>query len=295
MDGSTATQFSLKIPQREDTQMEATPRGPNRTGTALNPKDLDLMLDAVQDLSPPGPVNTLRMDVERQRYIAEAESVGSVPPPQSAPPKSGAKRAGTRAKSPAADASMTILFDKLGERIAFERTGTRLYSALITKYLALTNAGEPELPLVEEILDSDDGDTVNAEASTGESALQTLTRIRAEELGHFRMLCDLVLEMGGDPTAQTPCADVTATASMGLLQVLTDPRTTLAQCLDTILTAELTDNAGWDLLSELAEAAGQKQLLQPFAEALATEQEHLAIVQSWLKTLMTQGAGSGAV
>jgi NAD(P)-dependent dehydrogenase (short-subunit alcohol dehydrogenase family) len=39
---------------------------------------------------------------------------------------------------------------------------------------------------------------------------------------------------------------VTATASAGLMQVLTDPRTTLAQCLNTILTAELTDNAAVD-------------------------------------------------
>jgi rubrerythrin len=265
--------------------MEATPLGPNRTGTARNPQELDLMLDAVQDLSPPGPINTVRMDVERQHYISEADSIGSVPPPQTAPPKSAGKRSAARTKGAVSDASMTLLFDKLGERIAFERTGTRLYSALITKYLALTNAGEPALPPIEEMLDTDDADV---EESAGESALQTLTRIRAEELGHFRMLCDLVIDMGGDPTAQTPCADVTAAASMGLLQVLTDPRTTLAQCLNTILTAELTDNAGWDLLSELAEAAGQKQLQQPFAEALATEQEHLAIVQGWLKGLMTQ-------
>jgi hypothetical protein len=249
------------------------------------------MLNAVQDLSPPGPINTVRMDVERQHYIAEAESIGSVPPPKTSAPKAAGKRTGARAKSAADEASMTLLFDKLGERIAFERTGTRLYSALITKYLALTNAGEPALPTVEEL----DAEDVHTEQWAGESALQTLTRIRAEELNHFRMLCDLVVELGGDPTAQTPCADVTAAASMGLLQVLTDPRTTLAQCLNTILTAELTDNAGWDLLSEVAENAGQKQLLQPFAEALAAEQEHLAIVQSWLKTLMTPDADTRAV
>jgi hypothetical protein len=31
---------------------------------------------------------------------------------------------------------------------------------------------------------------------------------------------------------------------MGIIQVLTDPRTSMAQCLQAILTAELTDNAG---------------------------------------------------
>jgi rubrerythrin len=266
--------------------MEAIPQGPNRTGTALNPKELDLMLDAVQDLSPPGPINTMRMDVERQHYITEAETVGSVPPT-----KSAAKRSAPRAKGAADEPSMTVLLDKLGERLAFERTGTRLYSALITKYLALTNAGEPGLPAMEaEMPEAGAGEVGNGEAAagSGDQALQTLTRIRAQELAHFRMLCDLVTELGGDPTAQTPSADVAGAASLGFMQVLTDPRTTLAQCLSTILSVELTDNASWELLSELAEAAGQKQLAQPLAEALATEQEHLETIQSWLKSLMMQ-------
>lgn len=45
------------------------------------------------------------------------------------------------------------------------------------------------------------------------------------------MLSEAIVDMGGDPTAQTPCADVSAVAAMGLIQVLTDPRTTLAQGL----------------------------------------------------------------
>ena len=31
---------------------------------------------------------------------------------------------------------------------------------------------------------------------------------------------------------------------MGIMPVLTDPRSSMAQCLQAILTAELTDNAG---------------------------------------------------
>jgi hypothetical protein len=106
------------------------------------------------------------------------------------------------------------------------------------------------------------------------------------------MLCDIVTELGGDPTAQTPAADVIGAASMGFMQVLTDPRTTLAQCLEIVLSIELTDNASWEMLAQLAELAGQKQLVQPFTEALATEQEHLTIVQSWLQSLMKQATGT---
>jgi hypothetical protein len=256
--------------------MEATATGPNRTGAAINPKGIESMLDAVRDLSPLTPISTLQMDVERQRYISEADSVGSIPPP-----KSALKNAGARLKGAAASTIMSVLLDKLGERIAFERTGTRLYSALITKYLALTNSGEPPLP--------------SATSAGEEPALDTLTRIRDDELGHFRMLTECVANLGGDPTAQTPCADVTATASMGLLQVVSDPRTTLAQCLNAVLTAELTDNAGWELLGELAELAGQTQLVEPFTAALAAEQEHLAIVQEWLRSLVTEASGTAAV
>src|SRR3954470_19546767 len=100
--------------------MEGTAPGPNRTGGAINPKGVASMLEAVSELSPREPVSTLLMDIERQWYITEAEAVGSIPPPNSS-------RGGTRRKnkSTAASASGGILLDKLGERIAFERTGTR--------------------------------------------------------------------------------------------------------------------------------------------------------------------------
>jgi ferritin-like protein len=252
--------------------MEATVPGQNRTGAAINPKDIGLMLDAVRELSPQKPISTLRMDVERQTYIAEAEAVGSIPPLDGIPKS---KRSGTEAGA----ASLGVLLDKLGERIAFERTGTRLYGALITKHLAVMNAGEDPL----------------SSAIDGETASDTLQRIRAEELEHFRLLCDLVASLGGDPTAQTPCADVTAAASMGLMQVITDPRTTLAQCMNTILTAELTDNAGWELLIELAEAAGYDEMTEQFTQALQAEQQHLTVIRGWLQELLMNEPGTPAV
>jgi rubrerythrin len=270
--------------------MEATSTGPNRTGAAVNPNGIESMLEAVQDLSPPMPVSTLDMDVERQRYITEADAIGSIPPPNSL-----LKSTVARVKGATGNTSMSILLDKLGERIAFERTGTRLYGALITKYLALTNAGEQQLPPADTFIGPNaDGDG-SVTLVQGETALDTLTRIRAEELGHFRMLCECMEKLGGDPTAQTPCADVTAAASAGLVQVVTDPRTTLAQSLNAILTAELTDNAGWELLSELAEGADQKPLVERFAGALAAEQEHLIIVRGWLRSLLSEASGTPAV
>ena len=86
-----------------------------------------------------------------------------------------------------------------------------------------------------------------------------------------------------------------AAASIGLMQTITDPRTTFAQCLTTILTAELTDNAGWELLSELAGAAGAGDMAEEFLTALKTEAGHLAIIRSWLESLVLNAAGSPAV
>src|SRR6201999_4230543 len=105
--------------------MESTATGPNRTGAAVNPAGLSSMLDAVNELSPPIPLSTLQMDVERQWYVKEADSVGSISPPHSAPKRSK----GTSVKGSLGNESMSLLLDKIGERIAFERTGTRLYDA----------------------------------------------------------------------------------------------------------------------------------------------------------------------
>ncbi|HVE54451.1 MAG TPA: ferritin-like domain-containing protein, partial [Ramlibacter sp.] len=216
------------------------------------------------------------------------ETVGSIPPPAS---MKGVLKAGMAKMKGGAP---SIFMDKIGERIAFERGGTRLYDALITKYQAVESLGEEVLVSADQLV-APDGSIGSVGSVTGESPMQTLLRIRNEELAHFKMLGLAMEKMGGDPTAQTPCADVTATQTMGIMQVVTDPRTTLAQCLNAMLTAELTDNAGWELLIQLAEEAGETDLSGQFLGALAQEQEHLAIVKGWLTMLVTKGAGSPAV
>jgi rubrerythrin len=221
-------------------------------------------------------------------YINDADAVGSIPPPAS---MKGMLKAGMAAMKGSAP---SLFMDKIGERIAFERAGTRLYEALITKYQAVHGMGQEVLPAADQLPPMDDRGVAPGSVA-GESPLETLHRIRNEELEHFKMLCAAMEKMGGDPTAQTPCADVTATASMGIVQVLTDPRTTLAQCLNAMLTAELTDNVGWELLVQLAEDAGENELAGRFLGALGQEQEHLAIVKGWLTQLMMQGAGTPAV
>ena len=69
------------------------------------------------------------------------------------------------------------------------------------------------------------------------------------------------------------------------MQVIVDPRTTLLQSLEAILSAELADNACWEALIALAQEAGEDALVTQFERALLTEQEHLTKVRDWYRQL----------
>ena len=82
----------------------------------------------------------------------------------------------------------------------------------------------------------------------------------------------------------TPSADITGVASEGLLKVITDPRTSLAESLEALLTAELVDNDSWQMLIALAGNLGQDRLAKNFQGALEAEYRHLESVRRWLNT-----------
>jgi rubrerythrin len=184
-------------------------------------------------------------------YIADADRIGSVPLPGTV------KGVATTVMSALKGDKASVLIDKLGERLAFERTGVRLYEALIVKCAAATTP-----PMID---------------------LKELTAIRNDEEMHFMLVSEVLESLGADPTAMTPCADVMGVASMGFMQVLTDPRTTVSQALNVMLSAELADNASWELLVELARASGHEDIADSFSVAAQTEMRHLAMVKSWLQ------------
>jgi hypothetical protein len=156
----------------------------------------------------------------------------------------------------------TVFIDKLGERLGFERTGVRLYEAALLKF------------------------DVHGTWDGGPSRVQ-LEKIHRDEMAHFVLVREAMEQLGADPTAVTPCADLASVASKGIPEVLVDPRTNLVQCLEALLVAELTDNAGWELLIELAQGLGQTDLVEQFEQALSVEAEHLLLVRHWLSTGVT--------
>lgn len=236
--------------------------GKNLTGIALSPFDGKELVDYVQR-SPTSQGDASALLEARRAWSEEAEPVGSVPPPMTL------KGAGKQVVQALKGTNPAVFMDCLGERLGFERTGVRLYDALIAKRDA---AGELR----------------------GGPSRADLDRLRADELRHFEVLTETVTRLGGDPTVVTPGADVAGVEAMGLLQVLTDPRTTFEQALHAILVAELADNDGWRTLIELVQDTGQEGMLEPFRKAQEDEDRHLREVRAWAAALKRQALGLGA-
>jgi ferritin-like protein len=224
--------------------------GMNRTGIMTSPIESKKLLEAEDALNPLFEGEPAEFVDVKVQSISEADTLGSVPPPASAKGmlKSGMKMmTGTKPQ---------VFLDKLAERAAYERGGTRLYDALIVKFQS-------------------------TEDRASGASIEDLTQIRAEELAHFHLVTECIRKMGGDPTAQTPSADIVGVETMGLMQVLNDPRTTFADCLNAMLIAELTDVDAWNLLADLAEGVGEDDMAAQFREALLHENRHLQQVRGW--------------
>lgn len=217
--------------------------GDNRTARSMHPEMYDEMRKGAEERGPSSLGDGAAVSRVRTEYSKVAEPVGHIPRPED---------------GKSVDEATAELVDKLGERLAFERTGTRLYDGLLSKHDAFG---------------SFDGGPTRAD----------LEQIRRQEHDHFLMLHDVIELLGGDPAAVTPSADVAATASRGIGEVITDPRTSLLQGLEVILIAELADNDSWELLMELAKKAGQDQLVEGFQAALDTERDHLVRVRGWIE------------
>lgn len=227
----------------------------NRTGMQSSPELAEEIIEGANSSTPSSEGGAEDIAEYRGEYIAEGFPIGSMP----------MMPASEEGEADEEEAGMAVFLDKLGERLAFERQGTRLYEALLNKCQTL------------------------GESAPGPT-LEDIEHIGSEELEHFLLINRAITEIGGDPTVQSPCADVAGVTSMGILQVLTDPRSSLAQCLQAMLTAELTDNDGWQLLIKLADNLGYDDLKAEFETALEHEEEHLLNVRNWLSECVLESA-----
>ncbi|HET9868247.1 MAG TPA: ferritin-like domain-containing protein [Nitrospira sp.] len=234
--------------------------GANRTGLMASPQDAKRLLEADAALE-----SVVTGDMEdfieiKVQAIEDADPLGSVPPPASI---KGVVKTGVKLIS---GSKPSVFIDKLAERAAYERGGTRLYDALIVKFQSSGDAGSG-------------------------ATLPRLIEIRADELAHYHLVVDAIRSLGGDPTAQTPSADIVGVETAGLMQVLNDPRTTFGDCLNAMLIAELTDVDAWSLLAQLADDIGEDKLAARFRDALLHENHHLQDVRQWYQSSVRELQG----
>lgn len=238
--------------------------GGNKTGIDMSPILSREMLAGAENLTLDGesPLideeETTSVSSLKQSYFMEADALGSVPLPGTA--KGVAK---TLLKT-AVGYHPEVFINKLGERLAYERSGVRIYDALILKCSHSLDAG-----LVNEHID-----------------IEKLREFRAQEAEHFALLTASIETLGADPTAQTPDADAVGVAASGFMKVITDPRTSISQSLEAMLAIELADNAAWELLIKLAEDINMQDMAKDFREALQHEDIHLVTVRQWHEDLV---------
>jgi hypothetical protein len=119
---------------------------------------------------------------------------------------------------------------------------------------------------------------------------ELLLEIRGEEIRHFHLLKSAMESIGADATAMTPSADIVGVESMGLVQVVTDPRMTLPQSLHAMMVAKLADGEGWNVLADLAMRSGHEAMADSFRNALRAEVRHLEIVRQWVAGFTSMSA-----
>jgi hemerythrin superfamily protein len=237
-------------------EIEMSEESVNRTGIMNRPDESAALLRGVEELIPSSDGDSTELAEMRAEYLQEAAPLGCEPLPVD----------DSAAQAAEVTDAFTVLLDKLGERLAFERQGTRLYEAFLQRF---------------ELLGLEQDNQVSA---------AELRHICDEEFDHFRNLQQTIVRLGGDATVMTPSADVAGVLSKGVVEIIADPRTTFAQCLLALLTAELADNDGWQMLGELAAQLGLDELENQCRTALEAEEEHLEKVRHWLLDATLQKA-----
>ena len=235
--------------------------GMNRTGIATSPELFQELLTGLEEFPPMTTGDDETLEVSRTEYIREADPIGTVPPPGTVKGvvKDGMQKLMGR--------NAEVFIDALGGRLAFERTGVRLYDAFVEKCEVRSEEAAP-LPI------------------------DRLRQFRQEEAAHMELVWDALRQLGADPTCVTPLADANGVASVGVMQLLSDPRTSIAQSLQAILIAELVDNDGWQQLVKLALTLGQNGMAEQFRRAMAEEDQHLTVIRQLVEQLTAAQAGA---
>lgn len=151
-----------------------------------------------------------------------------------------------------AHVNMDALVDKLCERLAVETGGVDIYRAAIAKI---------------------DDPTLAAR----------LEHFMQEEAEH-RDLLEAYLKKLGVDNRDTPSARLAQHEGAAYLQLIGEADTP-AQVLNIMLTIELMDENGWEMIINLGRDLGEEELVRTLSSALQEEKEHLRGVRGMLARL----------
>jgi bacterioferritin (cytochrome b1) len=152
----------------------------------------------------------------------------------------------------------TKVIDVLNERLTFERAGVKLYDRVLE---VMRTGGEGAARMLPE-----------------------MEQHRSEEKEHEEWLEAQIRSLGGDAHAETDKSRLVTRESKGIEEVVMSDAE-LPHLLHALLAAELVDNAGWDLLVQLADEAGDRDAKREFKKRLHEEEDHLLFVRKAVERL----------
>ena len=152
------------------------------------------------------------------------------------------------------------VLDLLIARLQYERSGVKLYDSILAKIAAQQDPDAQRM-------------------------VETLQEHRNEEKEHEEWLEECVRQMGGDAHGTSDMAELESRESKGIEEILLDGDNDIVHIFHALLAAELADNAGWDLLVQIADEAGDRDAKKQFKKRLHEEEEHLLFVRRVMERL----------
>ena len=150
-----------------------------------------------------------------------------------------------------AGTNVSRVIDLLNERLTFERSGVKLYDKILERMRTDPQAAR----MVEQMQEH-----------------------RDEEKEHEEWLEEQIRALGGDARSPSERSILVRAESQGIEHVI-ERDAQLPHDFHALLVAELADNAGWDLLVQLADEVGDRDAKKEFKKRLHEEEEHLLFVR----------------
>jgi bacterioferritin (cytochrome b1) len=156
------------------------------------------------------------------------------------------------------------LVDLLTARLCYERTAAQLYDRIIAKLRARQ---DPDMLVM----------------------IPTLERHAEDEREHAQWLedqiDDLIDGLGGDVQATSAMAELEARETRGITEIVYEEDGDTLHMFHALFAAELADHAGWDLLVQLADEAGDRTARRELRKRQLDEEAHLEFARRVIESL----------